>query len=106
SNSFSGFGTFFDPSRQGGANGACGGPRESASSDIVALNSAQYGPMNKKSEWCGKKVLIKHAGKKAIATIEDACPGCEEKSLDMTPSVFNKLASSNEGVIPITWCIV
>ncbi|KAI8341110.1 RlpA-like double-psi beta-barrel-protein domain-containing protein-containing protein, partial [Chlamydoabsidia padenii] len=103
---FSGSGTYFDPKTQGGVDGACGGPRESSKSDIVALNSAQYGPMNKKSKQCGRKVLIKHGEKATVATVQDACPGCQEKSLDMTPAVFNKLANQKQGVIPITWCFV
>ncbi|KAI8096825.1 RlpA-like double-psi beta-barrel-protein domain-containing protein-containing protein [Halteromyces radiatus] len=103
---YSGSGTFFDPVSQGGAEGACGGKKESSSSDIVALNSAQYGPMNKKSRFCGEKVLIEYGNKKTVATVQDACPGCKEKSLDMTPSVFNKLADAKTGVIPIKWCFL
>ncbi|SAM01968.1 hypothetical protein [Absidia glauca] len=126
---YTGSGTFFYPTKSG-AEGACGGAKESSNSDTVALNSAQYGPMDKKSKQCGKKVLIKHGDKSTVATVRDACPGCQEskyhalldpllslndlfaflggllESLDMTPAVFTKLASQKQGVIPITWCFV
>ncbi|ORZ24025.1 RlpA-like double-psi beta-barrel-protein domain-containing protein-containing protein, partial [Absidia repens] len=97
--------TFFDPKEEGGDTGACG-PHEDNHSDIVALNLPQYGSANKISEWCFKEVEIHYKGKMTKATITDACPGCQEKSLDLTPSVFQKLASSEEGVIDIDWCVI
>ncbi|ORY98809.1 RlpA-like double-psi beta-barrel-protein domain-containing protein-containing protein [Syncephalastrum racemosum] len=105
SGTFSGSGTFFNPVKEGGPIGSCG-PRESEKSHIVALNRIQYGDTSKKSHFCGKKVRINYKGKIVFAIINDACPGCAEGSLDMTPVIFNKLEAPKVGVIPITWCVV
>ncbi|KAI8337542.1 RlpA-like double-psi beta-barrel-protein domain-containing protein-containing protein, partial [Chlamydoabsidia padenii] len=102
---YAGKATFFLPASEGGPTGSCG-PHEDNDSLIVALNLHQYGDENAKSEWCFKKVLITHGEKSTEATITDACPGCQEKSLDLTPAVFNKLADPEEGVIDIHWCVI
>lgn len=92
---------------------------------ITLKNAAQYGDMNKKSKHCGRKVLITGpTGKKATATINDACPGCKKSklllgkyiinsmtltnlrisdSLDLTPAVFKKLGSLDTGILKIKW---
>ncbi|KAI8086037.1 RlpA-like double-psi beta-barrel-protein domain-containing protein-containing protein [Halteromyces radiatus] len=103
--SFTGKATFFKPKEEGGPVGACG-PTENNDSKIVALNLHQYGDANKKSDWCFKKVRITYGDKSTDATITDACPGCQEKSLDLTPSVFQKLASFDQGIIDIDWCVL
>jgi hypothetical protein len=42
-------------------------------------NAQQYGPMNQKSKYCGKKIQITGpSGKTATAVINDACPGCKK----------------------------
>ncbi|ORZ14210.1 hypothetical protein BCR42DRAFT_313024, partial [Absidia repens] len=87
---FTGKATFFSPKQEGGDTGACG-PHEDDQSTIVALNLHQYGDENSKSDWCFKKVIIFYDGKSTEATITDACPGCQDKSLDLTPAVFKKL---------------
>lgn len=48
----------FVPEKEGGIYGACG-PKEDSESMIVALNAEQYGNMNKKSKFCGSKILVK-----------------------------------------------
>ncbi|KAI8063490.1 RlpA-like double-psi beta-barrel-protein domain-containing protein-containing protein, partial [Gongronella butleri] len=101
--SFEGHGTFFNPETEGGDRGACGGKKEDGSSNIVALSADKFGPTDKNSNWCGKTVLIRYGNKSTTAVIQDACPTCKSNSLDMTPSVFNKLADSSKGIIPITW---
>lgn len=73
---FHGRGTFFDPEREGGSQGACG-PFADENSQIVAMNADQYGDMSKKSHWCGKRVKICYEKKCTIATVTDACPGCD-----------------------------
>jgi hypothetical protein len=72
---FHGKGTFFNPAREGGSQGACG-PYADETSQIVAMNAAQYGDMSKKSHWCGKKIKICYNKKCTVATVTDACPGC------------------------------
>ncbi|ORX54987.1 hypothetical protein DM01DRAFT_1270225, partial [Hesseltinella vesiculosa] len=100
---YNGHGTFFSPATEGGDRGACGGKKESDASDIVAISADHFGPTDKNSKWCGKKVLIKYGDKETTAIIQDACPTCNKDSLDMTPSVFAKLADASKGIIPITW---
>lgn len=73
---FHGKATFFNPEKEGGAQGACG-PWADVNSQIVALNGDQYGDMSQKSEWCGKKVKICYEDKCTIATVTDACPTCD-----------------------------
>ncbi|KAI8989474.1 RlpA-like double-psi beta-barrel-protein domain-containing protein-containing protein [Pilobolus umbonatus] len=98
-----GIATFFDPETEGGSQGACG-PFADENSQIVAMNAAQYGPMNRKSPWCGKKLKIMYKDKYTVATVTDACPGCSEGSLDLTPAVWGQLERNyDKGIIPITW---
>ncbi|KAI8644507.1 RlpA-like double-psi beta-barrel-protein domain-containing protein-containing protein [Parasitella parasitica] len=100
---FHGIGTFFDPETEGGSQGACG-PYADENSQIVAMNRHQYGNLNKKSHWCGKKLKICHKNKCTIATVTDACPGCDEGCLDLTPAVWGQLEHDfNKGIIPIEW---
>ncbi|KAI9301498.1 RlpA-like double-psi beta-barrel-protein domain-containing protein-containing protein [Cunninghamella echinulata] len=103
---FSGTGTFFNPSTEGGSMGACG-EFESDSAQIVALNAPQYGSLSSKSDWCGKKIQICYSGKCTTATINDACPECKFGDLDLTHTVFKDLEKNMDvGVIDITWNVV
>ncbi|KAI8339272.1 hypothetical protein BC941DRAFT_350169 [Chlamydoabsidia padenii] len=101
---YTGKATFFHPEKSGDV-GSCG-RHESDNNLYVALNVAQYGDASSVSDWCFKKVLIRYGDKSTEATINDACPGCQEKSLDLTPPVFEKLASKDQGVIDISWCVI
>ncbi|CAO3598281.1 unnamed protein product [Absidia cylindrospora] len=102
---YSGTGTFFNPSTEGGSTGACG-DYESDTANIVALNSKQYGDMSKISGWCGKKVKISYNGKTTYATINDACPECAYGDLDLTHTVFKSLEKDmDKGVIDIDWSL-
>lgn len=103
SGSFSGTGTWFLPATEGGSQGACG-PEEGNNSLIVALNSPQYGSMNKKSSWCGKKIKITGPKGSVTATVNDACPECKHGDLDLTPVLFKQvIGDMNIGVGKITW---
>ncbi|SAM01085.1 hypothetical protein [Absidia glauca] len=104
-NTYSGTGTFFNPSTEGGSIGACGG-YESDTAHIVALNAKQYGNMGRKSGWCGKKIKISYNGKTTYATINDACPECAYGDLDLTHTVFKSLEKDmDKGIIDITWSL-
>ncbi|KAI8139677.1 hypothetical protein BJV82DRAFT_716318 [Fennellomyces sp. T-0311] len=96
-----GRGTYFHPATEGGAEGACGGPKESDNSKIIAISTSIYD-----KSLCGKKVKICHEGKEVTATINDSCPGCDAGSLDMTPVIFQELDVLMKGVIDIAWCIL
>ncbi|KAI7881911.1 hypothetical protein K492DRAFT_161062 [Lichtheimia hyalospora FSU 10163] len=100
--SYSGKGTFFTPSINGGSTGSCG-EYEVDDEYVVALNAKQYGSLTSKSGWCFKKVRIHHDGKQVEAVIKDACPECQYGDLDLGPSVFKELDTLVKGIIDITW---
>ncbi|KAI8048047.1 RlpA-like double-psi beta-barrel-protein domain-containing protein-containing protein [Gilbertella persicaria] len=100
---FKGVATMFWPKSEGGSQGACG-PYADANSQIVAMNHAQYGPMNKKSHWCGKKLRICYGDKCTVATVTDACPTCDHGCLDLTPAVWDQLYHDRaKGVLDVEW---
>ncbi|KAJ8663258.1 hypothetical protein O0I10_000496 [Lichtheimia ornata] len=100
---YHGTATWFVPETEGGVYGACG-PKENSNSMIVALNHKQYGNMNKKSKWCGRRIRVKGPKGSATVKINDACPGCKNGDLDLTPKVFKKVVGDmNKGVGKITW---
>ncbi|KAI9477727.1 MAG: RlpA-like double-psi beta-barrel-protein domain-containing protein-containing protein [Benjaminiella poitrasii] len=106
SGTYSGTATWFKPASEGGSEGACG-PEENDNSRIVALNAPQYGDMDEKSSWCGKKISITGPAGTATATINDACPECGKGDLDLTPVLFKKIVGDmNIGVGKITWSVV
>lgn len=101
---YTGTATWYEPASDGGSEGACGGVHIDNNSPYVALNHAQYGNMNKNSTWCGKKIKITGSAGSTTATIMDACPGCGENDLDLTPVLFKKVVGSmSKGVGTITW---
>lgn len=100
---YHGIGTWFVPETEGGIYGACG-PKENSESMIVAMNHKQYGNMNAKSKWCGKKLRLKGPKGSTTVTVNDACPGCGYGDLDLTPKVFQKVIGDFDlGVGKITW---
>ncbi|KAI9318486.1 RlpA-like double-psi beta-barrel-protein domain-containing protein-containing protein [Dichotomocladium elegans] len=100
---YHGTGTWFIPATEGGVYGACG-PKEGNKSMIVAMNAKQYGNMNRKSKWCGRKLRVKGPNGSATVTVNDACPGCDYGDLDLTPAVFKKVVGDFDiGVGSITW---
>ncbi|KIK58617.1 hypothetical protein GYMLUDRAFT_170897 [Collybiopsis luxurians FD-317 M1] len=92
-----GKGTWFYPGL-----GNCG--LENSSSDpIVAIPKSLY-DQNGGSN-CGQWIHITNmnTGQTAYARAEDSCPGCGSDDLDMSPAVFEQLASLDTGVVPISW---
>ncbi|KAI8137369.1 RlpA-like double-psi beta-barrel-protein domain-containing protein-containing protein [Fennellomyces sp. T-0311] len=100
---YKGTATWFIPETEGGVYGACG-PKENSNSIIVAMNAKQYGNMNKKSKWCGKKLRVKGPKGSMTVKVNDACPGCKYGDLDLTPKVFKKVVGNmDKGIGKITW---
>jgi expansin (peptidoglycan-binding protein) len=93
---FGGRGTFYAVGL-----GACGNVNTDAES-VVALNAAQYGSGYPGPE-CGKQIQITANGKTETATIVDLCPGCGHGDLDLSPSLFEKFAHPDVGVLSIDW---
>ncbi|KAI0044265.1 hypothetical protein FA95DRAFT_1497387 [Auriscalpium vulgare] len=78
--------------------GACG--FNNVDSDlIVALSTADYAG----GAHCNQMITITANGKTASAQVRDECPGCGAGSIDMSPSLFQKFASLDVGVVQVTW---
>ncbi|KAJ3477418.1 hypothetical protein NLI96_g10479 [Meripilus lineatus] len=97
-----GFATFY---YQGGAAGACG-DFHSDNDLIAAIDERRYGNANRKSSLCGRKVHLTNTknGKSVTVTIKDDCPTCENaNSIDLSVAAFNRIATEEEGMVPIKW---
>ncbi|TFK39040.1 expansin family protein [Crucibulum laeve] len=42
-------------------------------------------------------------GKKAYGKTRDSCPSCSDNDLDLSPSLFQKLGTLDQGVLSISW---
>ncbi|KAL4243992.1 hypothetical protein ABKN59_010775 [Abortiporus biennis] len=95
-----GRGTFF-----GVGLGACGW-HNTDSDFIVALNQPLFERFGNNAI-CSKIVNIRAANKPnsptVRATIVDECPGCGSGDLDMSPTLFKKFASLDQGIVKISW---
>ena len=96
---FSGDGTFYSVGL-----GACG--KTNSDSELVAAASViGYDPAN-----CFRSVKIVCDDPKCLSsdasvtvTIVDKCMGCDQYSLDLSPTAFSKLADQSVGRIKIKW---
>ncbi|KAF9013870.1 RlpA-like double-psi beta-barrel-protein domain-containing protein-containing protein [Cyathus striatus] len=97
-----GFATFF---YQNGVAGACGTVHKDTDL-IAAIDADRYGNTGARSSLCGKQVQITNTknGKSVTVTIADACPTCENSnSIDLSKTAFERIATDEEGMVPITW---
>ncbi|KAK8058485.1 hypothetical protein PG994_008933 [Apiospora phragmitis] len=79
--------------------GSCG--RHNSDGDaVVALSPSQYADH---PDACGKNIVINYGGKTATATVVDKCPGCSPMSIDVSPSLFQKLESLDAGRVEVDW---
>ncbi|KAI8054135.1 RlpA-like double-psi beta-barrel-protein domain-containing protein-containing protein [Syncephalis plumigaleata] len=98
--------TWFTPSKDAclNANTKPGHEISSSSTDMIAaLSKDLYGDLNKKSGYCGKCAHVKGPEGSVVVKITDACPKCEEHSLDLTKSAFERIAPTGAGDVPIQW---
>ncbi|KAM0751599.1 barwin-like endoglucanase [Meredithblackwellia eburnea MCA 4105] len=94
--------TFYN---QYGVAGACG-KVNSDDALIVALQIDRYGSGSNNAPDCGRTVVVTNTanGKSVVATVADACPGCEnENSLDLSIGAFGKIGDYDTGVLSISW---
>ncbi|ORZ41104.1 RlpA-like double-psi beta-barrel-protein domain-containing protein-containing protein [Catenaria anguillulae PL171] len=82
--------------------GACGSTNSNAEL-VVALNAPQFGNVPGSSPWCGKCIAVTNGKTTAVARVVDKCPGCPDRGLDMSPSLFQHFAELGAGVIDVTW---
>lgn len=73
------------------------------SEPVVAMSKAFY-DRNRGSN-CGQWVEIVEtsSGKKAYGQLLDSCQSCREQDIDLSPSLFQKLAPLSKGVITVSW---
>jgi len=74
------------------------------------MQVGRYGNPDRVSSLCGKHVQITNTknGKSVTALIADACPTCQgnKNSIDLSRAAFRKIATDNEGEVPIKWKFV
>jgi hypothetical protein len=100
-----GFATFF---YQNGVAGACGTVHKD-SDMIAAIDQGRYGNSGAKSSLCGQQVKITNTKnqKSVTVTIADDCPTCDnDNSIDLSSGAFQKIATLDEGLVPISWSFV
>lgn len=98
-----GFATFFT---QNGNAGSCG--KVHSDSDLIcAMDSARFQPApGGISALCGKQVVLtnKNNGKSVTVTVADECPTCVNgNSIDLSVGAFTRIATEEEGMVPIEW---
>ncbi|KDQ11745.1 hypothetical protein BOTBODRAFT_84105, partial [Botryobasidium botryosum FD-172 SS1] len=97
-----GFATFY---HQEGTAGACGnyhGDNEL----VAAMDIERYGNADVASSICGKHVKVTNQKnhKSVVVLIADACPTCKnDNSIDLSVAAFTKIATKEEGMVPIDW---
>jgi len=79
---------------------ACGGFRHNSDS-IIAMNTADFGG----GSTCGKSVTIIWNGISRTATIEDECPTCGPRGIDLSEGLFGSITSLGVGEISVDWFI-
>lgn len=99
--------TYYEPGL-----GACG-VTSSSSDDIVSIShfvfdAAQSGSDPNQNPLCGKKLRAKRvkegSGERSVdLTVVDRCVGCKSTDIDVSLSVFKKLADEDLGRVTVTW---
>ncbi|KAM0748658.1 barwin-like endoglucanase [Meredithblackwellia eburnea MCA 4105] len=93
-----GYATFYT---QNGVAGACGKVNPD-SALIIAQDSRMYN----NGANCGRSITLTRTdnGASVTAVIADECPTCETAtSLDLSVGAFTKIATEEEGMVPISW---
>jgi hypothetical protein len=104
---FSGELTYYDPGL-----GACG-LSSTSSQNIVAVahslfDAAQTGSDPNQNPLCGRKIRAKRvkegSGERSVdLTVVDRCTGCQPTDLDVSLSVFERMADQDLGRVNIEW---
>lgn len=94
--------TWYDPGL-----GSCG-ETHGASEDIVALPHGIMTPQNganpNNNPLCGSMITITYNGASHQAEVVDTCGGCEGGSIDLSPTLFEKVAPNGDGrVSGVSW---
>lgn len=101
SGDFSGDGTYYDVGL-----GACG--FDNVDTDYVCavshvlFDAVSTGNSNT-NPLCGKYITAHNGDSSVVIKVVDRCVGCDEYSLDLSPSAFDQIGSEADGRISITW---
>ncbi|MGK3968334.1 expansin EXLX1 family cellulose-binding protein [Sorangium sp. So ce118] len=94
--SFSGDGTFYDPSV---GVGACGFAVPDADAYVAALNPEQLAG----GAACGSCIEVNGPDGSVTVRVIDLCPSCASGSVDLGQGPFREIADPDRGRVPITW---
>ncbi|MDC0684408.1 expansin EXLX1 family cellulose-binding protein [Sorangium atrum] len=97
--SFSGDGTFYDPSV---GVGACGFEVPGADAYVAALNPDQFA----EGAACGRCIEVHGPDGSVVVRVIDLCPSCASGSVDLGQGPFREIADPDQGRVPITWDFV
>ncbi|KAJ9105617.1 hypothetical protein QFC20_004297 [Naganishia adeliensis] len=105
---FDGVITYYDLGTDGSAIGACG--TSLVDSDKIAAAAASLfdswpgATANPNTNpICGQYAKVSSGSASVIVQIQDRCPGCDERHLDLSPSAFLELAELSVGLMDVTW---
>ncbi|KAI5452084.1 hypothetical protein NCC49_001024 [Naganishia albida] len=100
--------TYYDLGSDGSAIGACG--TSLVDSDKIAAAAASLfdswpgATANPNTNpICGQYAKVSSGSASVIVQIQDRCPGCDERHLDLSPSAFLELADLSVGLMDVTW---
>ncbi|KAF2188661.1 hypothetical protein K469DRAFT_703264 [Zopfia rhizophila CBS 207.26] len=101
--------TYYDPGL-----GACGIP--SSSSDAIVsishftFDAVQKGTDPNQNPLCGRKIRAQRVNDGKTVSVDlkvvDRCTGCQPTDIDVSPTMFAKLADPDLGRVPVTWAWV
>ncbi|KAJ5097024.1 hypothetical protein N7456_007745 [Penicillium angulare] len=69
----------------------------------ILFDAASTGSNPNDNPLCGLKIRIRRDGESVDAKVVDRCVGCAETDLDVTESVFEKLATLAQGRVTMEW---
>lgn len=88
--------------------GACGTPIDANSQMLVAIPAAYWTTSNPNDDpLCqGVSVEVTYDGTTITVPVVDKCPSCDAGHIDLSQPAFEELASTDLGVIDVTWQFV
>lgn len=87
--------------------GACGKQVRPKKKALVAVPSIYWTAANPNNDpICNLKVRVTFGGKTITVPVEDKCPSCGPRHIDLSKKAFAKLANPGRGRIAVTWKFV
>ncbi len=88
--------------------GACGTQIDASSQPLVAVSPAWWTASNPNNDpLCqGVSVQVTYNGTTITVPVTDRCASCDANHIDLSQPAFQQLASTDAGVINVTWQFV